>query len=411
MKTRRAPLPAALLYIPAIVLPLCWIAITVTPPLRGQENPAAAKDTAAVHEKGNEAEQKEAPKEGGKGQAIQEKGAGPEKTGSERKQKDARAETSRGKAQKGKAAVAGKSTGTVKGKNAEKGKVPGKETIKNKTEAGKLPAAKERPAAVDIRDMGKAGKSDKSPGKEIPADLGKDKDKAPPEKGKDIHDKSAFQGDKKDKEGAPAEEDAAKAGEGEVPPVPQAIVINPGDPSVRSMWPDVYERSSIFYWGKRKGMILEDDRGPVIDGVAGFVSRYGTRITVEGLMRERKYTLLIDFVRFKDYSSAMYPTTLKIFIKNPETSNQELLESLDYPAILRNEPPYRKEIPFKYTVKGAVELMFREYSPINGFWGMWDMAVTDSGRYPGEPADTAKQPADKEQKAEPGEKDHIVEIQ
>ncbi|MBN1533491.1 MAG: hypothetical protein JXA20_12555 [Spirochaetes bacterium] len=348
----------------------------------------------------------DAPKDGGKGQAMQDKGAASQKTAGAVKQKQGSTKATAGKDTKGKAA-AGKGAG--RGTVPKKGKARDTDSEKRTIERGKLPAGKERvPGAVDIRDLGKGGTSDAIREKESPAVPGKGK--AAPGDGKDVRDKSALIEDKKEKGDAAGAEKEGKAGERKELSALRIIVINPGDPSIRSMWPDVYERSSIFYWGKRKGLILEDDRGPVIDGVAGFISPHGTRITIEGLMRECTYSLMIDFVRFKEYSSAMYPTTLKIFIKNPETSNQELLDSLDYSALIREDPPYRKEIPYRYSVRGSVELLFREYSPMNGFWGIWDMAVPETGRYPGGPEGTVKQPAAAEGKGEPTEKDHIVEI-
>ncbi len=159
---------------------------------------------------------------------------------------------------------------------------------------------------------------------------------------------------------------------------PQVILVMPDDPSLELKWGGIFRRDEIFEWGKRSDMMLQDPMGPAKSESAGFISRFGTVVPIKGLQRMRKYTLFIDFVRFSGYNGEKNPTNLKIFVTDAKSSNKYLLASLEYGSISLMKGLYLASLPFEYTVKGELELEFREYSPMSEFWGIWSMVVTDA---------------------------------
>ncbi len=159
------------------------------------------------------------------------------------------------------------------------------------------------------------------------------------------------------------------------------LVINPGSPaSEKHMkgWLSPLTRHELDEWAANRRFSLEDDRGPVVDNVAAYVSDRGSTVSVEGLRRGVSYRAWIDFVRFR-YGSAGPVSTLKIYASAPGTEKR-LVESL---VLGDNDGGcHRLELPVDLTSYGSVELTFVEYARRTGSWGVWDIIVTSGPDLP-----------------------------
>lgn len=159
------------------------------------------------------------------------------------------------------------------------------------------------------------------------------------------------------------------------------LVINPGSPSSATLmkeWRSPLTRRELNEWGAGLGFIIEDDREPVVDNVAAYVSPRGSTITIGGLGRGVRYRAWIDFVRVR-YGSSDPASSLKIYAAAPG-AEKRLIESL---ALRDITGGYRYiDIPVDLTSRGAVELTFTEYSCQPGSWGVWDIIVTNGLELP-----------------------------
>lgn len=163
--------------------------------------------------------------------------------------------------------------------------------------------------------------------------------------------------------------------------VSSPVVINPG--SVREGecmrgWRSSFSMRHIREWGRARGLHVVDDRGPVVDGTAAFVSPGGSSIVVSGLSRVKRYRVWIDFVRFRDARQCP-PALLRIYASVPRGG----------PIILRElrqedlgEGYCSIELPAETMVRGTAEILFTEYSHRPGLWGVWDIIIAEGDLLP-----------------------------
>ncbi len=101
---------------------------------------------------------------------------------------------------------------------------------------------------------------------------------------------------------------------------------------------------------------------------------------------------------------------LKIYIKNSD-DGKDLLQAVNYGQIPVKGQPRKIEIPYKYTIKGSLELLFIELAPVKGLWGVRDLLIAD--RYADRAGAILKSKASggaENQGTLPSdEKDHIIE--
>ena len=157
------------------------------------------------------------------------------------------------------------------------------------------------------------------------------------------------------------------------------VIVNLGDSGDRvfcTNWLRVLNYQQINNWGRGMGMTAIPDRAPVIDGRARFVSRFGSVIRISGLRPNRTYRMWIDFVVFQKTSGENISARLDILIDNKQVA------SLNYGDVNEENNPYIIEIPRDCTIDGAIEILLRDYSPRGGFWGVWDVVVTQSYKLP-----------------------------
>ncbi len=136
-------------------------------------------------------------------------------------------------------------------------------------------------------------------------------------------------------------------------------------------WGPLMGRDEIYNWGKSRGIYLIDDAGPVVDGRARFVARYGSALTITGLRREGRYRLWLDFVRFRRGERAGIDSRLEI------SMNGRVVKELVFNELPDSGAPYVLDIPFDLGQAGRVVVLFREHAASPGFWGVWDAVVTD----------------------------------
>lgn len=163
--------------------------------------------------------------------------------------------------------------------------------------------------------------------------------------------------------------------------VSSPVVINPG--SVREGecmrgWRSSFSIRHIREWGRARGLHVVDDREPVVDGTAAFVSPGGSSIVVSGLSRWKRYRLWIDFVRFRDARQCP-PALLRIYASVPR-GGPVLLRELRQEDL--GEGYCSIELPAETMVRGTAEILFTEYSPRPGLWGVWDIIIAEGDVLP-----------------------------
>ena len=157
------------------------------------------------------------------------------------------------------------------------------------------------------------------------------------------------------------------------------IIINLGnanDTKYIRDWLYPLNSKDISDWAKSMGLLLKSDNMPVVDNKARFLSKFGSEIRVFNLKRNGKYTMWIDFVIFDNPDNIIIPSTLEILIDN------HLLNTFTYGEIQGVMNPYIMKIPYDLTVDGQVSIIFREYSPAGGFWGIWDIILSHHEKLP-----------------------------
>lgn len=137
-------------------------------------------------------------------------------------------------------------------------------------------------------------------------------------------------------------------------------------------WHDAITIKQIFRWGRSEGIELFDDSAPVVDQRARFISKFGSKIKVSNLKSDRKYRIWIDFVHFHGVGDGDIISRLEVFM------DERLVKTLNFGDIGKNNNPYKLEIPYELSADGNVEIVFKEHSPMGGFWGIWDLVISDS---------------------------------
>ncbi len=154
------------------------------------------------------------------------------------------------------------------------------------------------------------------------------------------------------------------------------LVINPGDPEAGKYlkdWGPLLKKEDIYILGRGRGIHLIDDRGPVADGKAQYVSTFGSKVKISGLKRNCFYRIWIDFVGYKISSNKEIFPSMKLYLSaDSETYPVKEVSWMDAGKKL----PLFIDIPYELSLSGTVELRFGDYSENNKMWGVWDIIVT-----------------------------------
>lgn len=217
----------------------------------------------------------------------------------------------------------------------------------------------------------------------IPADKKTDiRDRKEPEKKSGMVDKKilpsgqdATPGAKKDKKGGEADKTAPA--DDLQPPArqePVYIAVVPAEPGTVNLegWRESFTFGEITRWARTYGLKPDKNAGPLADGAARFVSRFGSSVKIEGLDRDRRYGVWIDFVTYERLEENNISARLEVF------ADREKIGEFNFGSLSRRASPVRLDLPYHITMDGKVEILFREYSSEGGFWGVWDLIVSDA---------------------------------
>lgn len=162
---------------------------------------------------------------------------------------------------------------------------------------------------------------------------------------------------------------------------PYLLVINPCSGRYNAFmkdWRMPFNGRTIKEWAASKGLDLMNDREPVVDDTAAYVGPYGSTITINGMSRDGRYRLWIDFVRFTPGEKRPV-SQLKIFASARNMDSRCI--SVVRPSDI-GDSYYFVDIPQTISARGAVELRFVEYGASSGNWGVWDIIVSAVGELP-----------------------------
>jgi hypothetical protein len=160
-------------------------------------------------------------------------------------------------------------------------------------------------------------------------------------------------------------------------------VFNPGSKTWKeaaSGWGRALKSRAIYNWGRSRGVYLIEDRGPVVDGSAAYVSSKGSKVVLTGIKRGCFYRLWIDFVGFRLYGKRDLTEVLRIYIGR-EDKGYRLLKVIRFSDLDSGKMEYI-DIPYGMTVHDTFEIVFGDYSVRNGFWGIWDIILTTERKIP-----------------------------
>ncbi len=160
-------------------------------------------------------------------------------------------------------------------------------------------------------------------------------------------------------------------------------VYNPGSTKWKkyaSGWERILKSREIYNWGRSRGGYLIEDRGPVVDGSAAYVSSRGSKIVLTDIKQGCFYRLWIDFVGFRFSGEKNPPQVLRISIGSEE-KGYRLLKIIKFEDLNRKKMEFI-DIPYGMTVNDTFDIVFGDYSTENGFWGIWDMVLTTEREIP-----------------------------
>jgi len=144
-------------------------------------------------------------------------------------------------------------------------------------------------------------------------------------------------------------------------------------------WKPFVSEKDLYNWAISNGLKLLEDQKPIIGRKALIISKYGSRIFVPGLERDRRYRMWIDFVIFRN-TSRMYPgARLEVAIFSKKNGISHLR---DFIIDDLTGSPEKIDIPYTYSQDGSFDIIFREYSAERGVWGIWDVIISDGDEIP-----------------------------
>ncbi len=265
----------------------------------------------------------------------------------------------------------------VKAPAVKKPAAPAKRPARKKPTAKKAPAKGALAPAKPVEKAKEAAPGDKKPddGKEAPAPKDvKPEDKKPAAK------KGPEKRAAEKKPAPPAKKEPVKETEEESDIAPPAayyrVMRADTDDSVFADWSAPRTAAELRNWAKTQGLALAEDGPPLSVGKARFVERYGSTLKLDGLNRNAKYRLFLDFVTFDDTARFNAPAALEIY------ADGLLLRRLSFGELSPRRNPVVLEIPYQLALDGSVTVLFREYSRTAGFFGLWDAVLTDQYALP-----------------------------
>ncbi len=161
------------------------------------------------------------------------------------------------------------------------------------------------------------------------------------------------------------------------PPKPYYRIMRADvDDAVFADWSALRTENELHNWAKSQGLVLAGNAPPLVGGKARFTEQYGSTLKLDGLNRNAKYRLYLDFVTFDDPSRLNVPAALEIYLDGL------LAKRLSFGELSPHRNPVVLDIPYQLAMDGTVEVLFREHSRAGGFFGLWDAVLTDQYTLP-----------------------------
>jgi hypothetical protein len=159
----------------------------------------------------------------------------------------------------------------------------------------------------------------------------------------------------------------------------EIIIISPSQPDDKIAydgWHGCKSFREIKNWARIFGLKAMRNRFATTSDTACFVSKHGSNIRIISLDPSRRYHLWINFVTYAKLSDEDINAYLEVF------ADKEKLARFTFQEAAENPDPIRLEIPYHLTIDGKLTLELREYSIKGGFFGIWNMALSDSIELP-----------------------------
>jgi len=126
-------------------------------------------------------------------------------------------------------------------------------------------------------------------------------------------------------------------------------------------------------WAYNSSLTPLPDSPPVIDNRAFFLTNYQTVIPVNGYKKEKMYTILIDFLKYRE-SKVPFNSVLKIYIRDIYGKKRQI-GTADL-SCMSEKKIFEVSVPFDLSYPGRFDIIIQEYSGKTGCWGIWDIIVT-----------------------------------
>lgn len=158
-----------------------------------------------------------------------------------------------------------------------------------------------------------------------------------------------------------------------------AILISPSFPSANISFEGWREKMSfreVENWARSFGLKA---LRPEVTGEgmrASFISKYGSKVYITNLDPLRRYYLWIHFINYARLTESDINALLAIRADN------EHIARLSFDDTIDSREPFAFEIPYHLTMDGKLTIELREYSSSGGFFGIWNMALTNSVERP-----------------------------
>ena len=159
---------------------------------------------------------------------------------------------------------------------------------------------------------------------------------------------------------------------------PFLFVVNPGVSSNESPWRAVIEQEKIYDWGRTHDLYLVSDRGPVIDGRAGYPLTQGSVVALKSPGGSGSCWLWIDFVTFTGKGDGEFFSPLTMTMTATAENGNTVYVKKIHPRDCDPRSVFKMKLPYDLTVGSVFTIEFREDAPRYGGWALWDIIVTDS---------------------------------
>ncbi len=147
---------------------------------------------------------------------------------------------------------------------------------------------------------------------------------------------------------------------------------HPGDNISCEGWREQMSFREITNWARTHGLKALRPEGSHEGIRASFVSKHGSKVIIKNLDPLRHYYLWVHFVNYAKLTETDIHALLEI------RADRERIAHVSFADAMEKSETLVFDIPCHLTIDGKLTLEFREYSSSGGFFGIWNMALSDS---------------------------------